>query len=225
MGIFQRLSTVLKSNINDAISKAEDPEKMLTQLLIDMGEQYNKAKSEVARAIADEKKLKREYETQIQKVQEWTKKAEMAVNAGNDTLALEALKRKSEYEGIATRYQKEWESQKVATDNLKASLKGLSDKIEEAKRKKNLLIARAKRAEAQKSIHNTMAGLNDTSVFDTFNRIGDKVDSLEYEADAAVELDNLSQKDDLESQFDELGQSDSSAMDELAALKAKMGKE
>lgn len=225
MGIFQRLSTVLKSNINDAISKAEDPEKMLTQLLIDMGEQYNKAKSEVARAIADEKKLKREYETQIQKVQEWTKKAEMAVNAGNDTLALEALKRKSEYEGIATRYQKEWESQKVATENLKASLKGLSDKIEEAKRKKNLLIARAKRAEAQKSIHNTMAGLNDTSVFDTFNRIGDKVDSLEYEADAAVELDNLSQKDDLESQFDELGQSDSSAMDELAALKAKMGKE
>lgn len=225
MGIFQRLSTVIKSNVNDAISKAEDPEKMLTQLLVDMGEQYNKAKSEVARAIADEKKLKREYDIQMQKVQEWAKKAELAVNAGNDTLALEALKRKAEYEGIATRYEQEWQAQKVATDNLKGSLKGLSDKIEEAKRKKNLLIARAKRAEAQKSIHNTMAGLNDTSVFDTFNRIGDKVDSIEYEADAAVELDNLGQKDDLEDQFANLGQSDSVVMDELAALKAKMGKE
>lgn len=224
MGIFQRLSTVIKSNINDAISKAEDPEKMLTQLLLDMSEQYTRAKSEVARAIADEKRLKKEYEIQERKANEWGSKAELAVRAGNDTLAIEALKRKAEYEGIALKYEEEWKVQKLATDKLKSSLKELSNKIEEAKRKKNLLIARAKRAEAQKSIHSTMASLNDTSVFDTFNRIGEKVDSLEYEADATVELDNLSQKDKLEAEFDKLNEEDSVVLDQLAALKEKMGK-
>lgn len=224
MGIFQRLSTVIKSNVNDAISKAEDPEKMLTQLIIDMSEQYSKAKNEVARAIADEKRLKKEYEIQLAKSEEWTKKAELAVNAGNDTLAMEALKRKNEYDSLASRYKSEWEGQKNTTESLKASLRGLSEKIEEAKRKKTLLVARAKRAKAQSTINKTMAGLNDTSAFDTFNRMEEKVDNLEFEADASEELDALSQKDELEEQFKALEKEDSSVEDELAALKAKLGK-
>ncbi|MCR6516197.1 MAG: PspA/IM30 family protein [Clostridium sp.] len=224
MGIFQRLSTVIKSNVNDAISKAEDPEKMLTQLIIDMSEQYSKAKNEVARAIADEKRLKKEYEVQLAKSEEWTKKAELAVNAGNDTLAMEALKRKNEYDSLASRYKSEWEGQKNTTEGLKTSLRGLSEKIEEAKRKKTLLVARAKRAKAQSTINKTMAGLNDTSAFDTFNRMEEKVDNLEFEADASEELDSLSQKDELEEQFKALGSEDASVEDELAALKAKLGK-
>lgn len=224
MGIFQRLSTVIKSNVNDAISKAEDPEKMLTQLIIDMSEQYSKAKNEVARAIADEKRLKKEYEIQLAKSEEWTKKAELAVNAGNDALAMEALKRKNEYDNLANRYKSEWEGQKNTTEGLKASLRGLSEKIEEAKRKKTLLVARAKRAKAQSTINKTMAGLNDTSAFDTFNRMEERVDNLEFEADASEELDTLSQKDELEEQFKALGNEDSSVEDDLAALKAKLGK-
>lgn len=224
MGIFQRLSTVIKSNVNDAISKAEDPEKMLTQLLIDMSEQYSKAKTQVARAIADEKRLKKEYEIQLAKVEEWTKKAELAVNAGNDQLAMEALKRKNEYDSLAERYRTEWEQQRATTESLKASLRSLSDKIEEAKRKKNLLIAKARKAKAQTTINKTMAGLNDSSTFDTFNRIEQKVDSLEFEAEASSELDSLAQKDELEDQFAALGNSDASVSDELAALKAKLGK-
>ncbi|MCG8501218.1 MAG: PspA/IM30 family protein [Firmicutes bacterium] len=224
MGIFSRLSTVIKSNINDAISKAEDPEKMLNQMIIDMSEQYNKAKVEVAAAIADEKKLKKLLDEHEAKVNEWSSKAELAVSKGDDSLAIAALNRKKEYESLAEQYKTQWEAQKAATDKLKASLRDLSTKIEEAKRKKNLLIARAKRAEAQKSIQKTMSGLNDTSAFDSFNRMEEKVNDIESRAMAEVELNEAMAGDDLEKQFSELENENGEVMDELAALKAKMGK-
>lgn len=224
MGILNRLTTVIKANINDLISKAEDPEKMLNQLIIDMNEQYNKAKVEVATAIADEKKLKKALEEQEAKAREWSKKAELAVLKGDDKLALAALNRKKEYESLAEQYRTQWEAQKAATDQLKASLRELSNKIEEAKRKKGLLIARTKRAEAQKSIQRTMASLNDTSVFDTFSRMSEKVDEIESQAIAEAELNEFMAGDDLEKQFNELENQDDEVMDELAALKAKLGK-
>tara|TARA_Y100001933_G_C18757885_1_gene462754 strand:- start:236 stop:601 length:366 start_codon:yes stop_codon:yes gene_type:complete len=96
MGIFDRISTVFKSNVNDLISKAEDPEKMINQMLIDMTEQYNEAKSEVAQAIAEEKKLQKAMEAEEAQVDNWSKKAELAVSKGDDQLALEALGRKKE---------------------------------------------------------------------------------------------------------------------------------
>lgn len=224
MGIFNRISTVFKSNVNDLITKAEDPEKMLNQLIIDMGEQYNKAKSSVASAIADEKRLKKSLDEEVAKAAQWAKKAELAVASGDDALALQALNRKREYDNLAEQYRQQWEAQKNSTDNLKASLRDLSNKIEEAKRKKGLLIARTKRAEAQKSIQKTMSSVNDTSVFDTFSRISEKVDTIESEAEAETELNGFMANDDLDSQFDKLEHSDSAAMDELAALKAKLGK-
>jgi phage shock protein A len=224
VGIFDRLATVIKSNINDLISKAEDPEKMLNQLIIDMSEQYNKAKIEVASAIADEKKLKKLLDEHEAKVAEWVSKAELAVKKGDDQLAIAALNRKKEYEGLASQYRVQWEAQKAATDKLKDSLRELSNKIEEAKRKKNLLIARTKRAEAQRSIQRTMASLNDTSVFDTFNRMAEKVDEIESKAIAEAELNESMAGDDLEKKFSELENENSEVMDELAALKAKLGK-
>ena len=224
MGIFSRLSTVIKSNINDAISKAEDPEKMLNQMIIDMSEQYNKAKVEVAAAIADEKKLKKLLDEHDARVKEWASKAELAVSKGDDSLAIAALNRKKEYDSLADQYKTQWEAQKAATDKLKASLRDLSNKIEEAKRKKNLLIARAKRAEAQKSIQKTMSGLNDTSAFDSFNRMEEKVNDIESRALAEAELNEAMAGDDLEKKFSELENENGEVMDELAALKAKMGK-
>ncbi|GMQ58096.1 PspA/IM30 family protein [Vallitalea sediminicola] len=224
MGIFNRISTVFKSNVNDLISKAEDPEKMLNQLIIDMGEQYNEAKGSVASAIADEKKLKKALDEEAAKAAQWGKKAELAVASGNDALALQALNRKKEYDDLVAQYQTQWQAQKNATDNLKAGLRDLSNKIEEAKRKKGLLIARTKRAEAQKSIQKTMSSVNDSSVFDTFSRISEKVDTIESEAEATTELNSYMANDDLNSQFAELENSDTEVMDELAALKAKLGK-
>src|SRR5688500_14461094 len=146
MGIFARLGTLIKSNLNDLISKAEDPEKMLNQVLIDMNQQLVEAKKQVAVAIADEKRLQKQFEQENEKAKEWERKAMLAVQSGNDELAKEALVRKQEHDNIQGQYQQQWIGQKGAVDKLKDALRLLSNKIEEAKRKKNILIARKKRA-------------------------------------------------------------------------------
>ncbi len=222
MGILGRISTLLKANLNDLISKAEDPEKILTQLILDMKEQLIAAKKQVAVSIADEKRLKKQLEGELHKAREWEKKAMMAVRAGRDDLAGEALSRKSEHDSLAAEYKAHWEAQKSAADKLRSSLRQLNSKIEEASRRKNLLIARQRRAEAQKTIQETMGGLNDTSAFDTFDRMAEKIDQMEAEADAAAELAEGFNGDQLASKFDDLEQ-DHGANEALMALKAKMG--
>ncbi len=224
MGIFSRLGTLIKSNLNDLINRAEDPEKMLTQVLLDMQQQLVEAKKSVAIAIADEKKLQKQYNIELDKSKEWERKAMLAVRAANDDLARQALTRKQEHENIAGQFQQQWIAQKSAVDKLKDALRLLANKIEEAKRKKNILIARQKRAEAQNQIANTMQGLGDTSAFDTFERMADQINMLEAEAEAGAELAGELSGSTLESKFLALEAGGAGgAEDDLAELKAKMG--
>jgi phage shock protein A len=223
MGIFSRLKTLISSNVNDMINKAENPEKMLNQLIIDMNEQLIESKKAVAMAIADEKKLERETLNQQAQAQEWERKAMLAVRAGQDDLAKEALLRKQEYENNYVEYKKQWEAQKASVEKLKESLKELQNKIEEAQRKKNLLIARAKRAEAQQKIQKTISSVaGNKSAFEAFDRMAQKVDQLEAEADAAKELEDFSKDTNLEKRFAALEKSDASADLMLMELKEKM---
>jgi phage shock protein A len=223
MGIFSRLGTLIKSNINDLITKAEDPEKMLTQVLLEMQQQLVEAKKAVAIAIADEKKLQKQYASETDKTKEWERKAMVAVRAGDDNLARQALGRKQEHETISSQYQQQWIQQKQAVEKLKDALRLLNNKIEEAKRKKNILIARKKRAEAQQQIANTMQGLGDTSAFDTFDRMAERIQLMEAEAEAGAELAGELSGDTLESKFLQLEQTGSGDDDALSELKAKMG--
>lgn len=223
MGIFSRLGTLIKSNLNDLITKAEDPEKMLSQVLLEMQQQLVEAKKAVAVAIADEKKLQKQYTAETDKSKEWERKAMVAVRAGDDGLARQALSRKNEHETIATQYQQQWVSQKSAVEKLKDALRLLNNKIEEAKRKKNILIARKKRAEAQQQIANTMQGLGDTSAFDTFDRMAERIQLMEAEAEAGAELAGELSGDTLESKFHALEAGGTSEDDALSDLKAKMG--
>ena len=222
MSIWGRISTLVKSNINAMISKAEDPEKILNQLIIDMREQFMEARKQVAVSIADEKRLKRQYEQELGKAQQWEKKAMVAIKAGRDDLARQALARKTEHDNIATGFQEQWMAQKEAADQLRNALKQLNAKIREAQRKKNLHIARLKRAEAKKKIADTLSGMKTNSAFDTFARMEEKVDQMEAEADAAAELSD-SMGDSLTDEFASLESSDIAQDDALAALKAKMG--
>src|SRR5215207_5111755 len=217
MGIFSRLGTLIKSNLNDLISKAEDPEKMLSQVLLEMQQQLVEAKKAVAVAIADEKKLQKQYTAESDKSKEWERKAMVAVRAGDDNLARQAL------ETIAAQFQQQWLAQKQAVEKLKDALRLLNNKIEEAKRKKNILIARKKRAEAQQQIANTMQGLGDTSAFDTFDRMAERIQLMEAEAEAGAELAGELSGDTLESKFLQLEQSAGGEDDALAELKSKMG--
>ncbi len=223
MGIFSRIGTLFKSNINDIISKAEDPEKMLTQVVLDMQTQLVEAKKQVAVSIADQKRLEKQRDEQADLAQEWERKAMLAVRAGDDTLAREALKRKGEHEGQLAEFGQQAKLQKDAVDKLKDQLRALNDKIEEAKRKKNLLIARQKRAEAQKTIQNTMSGLSDTGAFDTFERMSQKVDQIEAEASASVEIGAELNGDTLQQKFKALEAGSAGTDGALAELKAKMG--
>jgi phage shock protein A len=222
MGIFSRLAQLIKSNLNDLISRSEDPEKMLNQIVLDMNNQLVEAKKQVAASIADEKRLAKQFEQETANAAEWERRAMMALRAGNEQLAKEALARKREHDELAATFKDQWTKQKNAVDQLKKALRLLNDKIEEAKRKKNVLIARKKRAEAQKAIQETMSGLRDASAFETFDRMSQKIDQIEAEAEAGAELAEEYTGDVLASRFQQLEKTHG-ADDDLVALKRKMG--
>jgi phage shock protein A len=222
MGIFSRLAQLIKSNLNDLISQSEDPEKMLNQVVLEMSNQLIEAKKQVATSIADEKRLAKQLEQEAANATEWERRAMMALRAGNEELAKEALSRKKEHDQLVATYQDQWSKQKAAVEQLKRALRMLNDKIEEAKRKKNVLIARKKRAEAQKSIQETMSGLRDTSAFETFDRMAGKIDQMEAEAEAASEIQEEYTGDSLASQFKNLEKT-AGADEDMLALKRKMG--
>jgi phage shock protein A len=223
MGIFDRFKTVVSSNINDLIAKAENPEKMLNQLLIDMNEQMIESKKAVAMAIADEKKLEREALENKRQADEWDKKAMLAVRASRDDLAKEALIRKQEYEGYSGQLMTQWQAQKESVEKLKVSLRELQNKIDEASRKKNILIARAKRAEAQEKINKTMSSISgNRSAFDTFDRMAKKVDEIEARAEAQKELEDSTSGATLERQFAQLESTGAGADVLLEDLKKRM---
>lgn len=146
----------------------------------------------------------------------------LAIKSGDDALAKEALARKKEHDGLAKTLKDQWSKQKASVDQIKTALRLLNDKIEEAKRKKAVLTARMKRAEAQKSINETLHGLNNASAFDTFERMEKKVEEEEAKAEAATELSEEYSGDTLAHKFAKL-EATSGADDELMALKRKMG--
>lgn len=225
MGIFDRLSTLIKSNINDLISSAEDPEKMLNQIIVDMRNQLAKAKQQVAAAIADEKRLRDQADAEFKLADDWEKRAMLAVQQGRDDLATQALMRQQEHLEHAQQLALTWETHHQETEGLKQSLRDLNDKIEEAKRKKNLLLARQRRAEAQQRITQTMSGLSDKSAFEAFNRMEEKITTNERQLTAAREIEAEFTGDKLTAEFRQLERKAGGMSSDLqlAALKERMG--
>lgn len=225
MGIFDRLATLIKSNLNDLISSAENPEKMLNQIIVDMRDQLMKAKQQVAAAIADEKRLRDQADAEYRLAQDWMQKAELAVREGRDDLAKQALVRHSEHVAHAQQLETTWQTHQLETEKLKASLRDLSDKIEEAKRKKNLLLARQRRAQAQKRIAETMSSMSERSAFEAFARMEEKIAQNERMIKASAEIDEEVTGDRLQQDFKLLERSSGTvgADAQLLALKQKMG--
>jgi phage shock protein A len=225
MGLFDRLSTLLRSNINDLISSAENPEKMLNQILVDMRSQLAKAKQQVAAAIADEKRLRDQADAERRQSDDWEKRAMLAVQEGRDDLAKQALVRQGEHAQHAEQLEVTWQAHQAETEKLKASLRDLNDKIEEAKRKKNLLLARQRRAQAQKRIAETMSSLSEKSAFEAFARMEERIEQNERQIKASAEIDEEFQGDRLAKDFKQLERTagSMSADMQLLALKQKMG--
>ena len=225
MGLIDRLSSLLRSNINDLISSAENPEKMLNQIIVDMRSQLVRAKQQVASAIADEKRLRDQADGEFKQAEDWERRVMLAIQEGRDDLAKQALVRNGEHLAHAQALEQTWGTHNAETEKLKNSLRDLNDKIEEAKRKKNLLIARQRRAQAQKRIAETMSHLSETSAFEAFARMEEKIDQSERQIRASAEIDEEMSGDRLAHDFKRLEQTSGSlsADAKLLALKQKMG--
>jgi phage shock protein A len=218
MGVLDRVSTLVRANINDLISRAEDPEKVIRQLLLDMNNQLIQVKTQVAAAIADERRLQKRYEENQKKADEWQRKAELAVERGQDDLAKEALSRKLTFQQVADGFKQQWTEQSAQVEQLKEALGQLEAKISEANTKKDLLIARSRRAKAETNIRKTLAGVDAGGALSEFERMEEKVEEDEARAKAYADLD----QDTLDEKFKQLEEEDELSR-ELAALKSKMG--
>jgi phage shock protein A len=190
-----------------------------------MRNQLAKAKQQVAAAIADEKRLKDQADAEFKLADDWDKRAMLAVKEDRDDLAKQALLRGQEHLEHAQQLAMTWEQHRGETEKLKQSLRDLNDKIEEAKRKKNLLLARQRRAEAQARISQTMSGLSDKSAFEAFNRMEERITTNERQLQAAQEIDEEFSGDRLAGEFKQLERASggASADVQLLQLKQRMG--
>jgi phage shock protein A len=218
MGMLDRVSTLLRANINDLIDRAEDPEKVVRQLIIDMNNQLLQVKTQVAASIADEKLLYRRYQDNEAKAADWEQRAELAVEKGQDDLAREALARRNSFQQTAEGFKTQYDQQAQQVEQLKVALQQLQSKIQDAQTKEELLIARARRAKAETQIRTTLSGLDNSSALASFARIEEKVNQQEARAAALGELDT----DTTEHRF-QLMQQESEVDRQLAALKEKKG--
>jgi phage shock protein A len=219
---FKRVKTVVSSELNSMLDKAEDPVKMLDQFMRDMDSDIREAESAVAKQIANEKMLKRKYDDAQAIVDKRLKQAEQAIDAGNDDLAKRALEDKNNYEQQATLLQESWERAKQDSDALKSKLDEMKNEYREMKLKKDTLKARAESAKTRTKMNRTMSSIGNDSSKQGFERMEEKV--LKYEAEAETSEDLSSASRSLDDEFKELDRK-SGVDDELAALKKKMGKE
>ncbi|MDQ1266940.1 MAG: phage shock protein [Bacteroidota bacterium] len=219
MGIFSRISDIFKANVNDTLDKAEDPEKMLKQMVIEMEESINKATLGVSNAIANEKSLERKIEKSRRELSEWEERAMQALSAGREDLAKAALEKKAISERNVADLEPIYNQAKAASQKMRAQLDTLKSKLEEARSRQSTLIARSQAAKAQKQIAQTFSGVG-SDAFSKFDKFEGKIEKLESEAEAFEQLagDNKS----LEDEFKKLSTT-SSVDTELERLKAKMG--
>jgi len=196
VGLLDRVSTLVRANLNDLLDRAEDPEKVIKQLLIDMNNQLIQVKTQVAAAIADEKRLQTRYQEAQRTADDWHHKAELAIDKGEDDLAKQALQRHNMYAQTATGLKEQSDAQGAQVQTLKDGLRQLQSKIEEAEAKKELLIARSRSAKAQEQMHRTLGSIQSVGGVSQFERMERRVEEQEARAQAYTELstDSLDEK-------------------------------
>ena len=217
MGFFDRLSRLLRANLNDLVSKAEDPGKILDQSLADMQSDLVKLRQAVAMAIASQKRLRNKADQADKQMETWYQRAELALKKGEDDLAKEALSRRKTFKESSLSLYKQIKSHEGQVEVLKRSLLSLEGKISEAKTKKDMLKARAQAAQAQQNLQSAVGNMGTNSAMAAFERMEDKVEALEASSQAAKELAGV----DLESQFAALESGDD-IDDELNELRERL---
>jgi phage shock protein A len=196
MGLLERVSTLIRANLNDMIDRAEDPEKMIKQVILDMENQYLQVKTQVAVSIADQHILEKKQREQEDTGKDWMRKAELAVDKTQDDLARAALDRYQTSSRLAQSFQEQVNDQKAQVETLKNALIKLEAKLEEAKSKREMLIARHRRSVALDKAAKAQVAMGEDSKSAAFDRLKDRVDHTEAAASAEVELlsDDITEK-------------------------------
>src|SRR5438046_10209466 len=188
MGLLERVSTLIRANINDLVDRAEDPEKLIKQVILDMENQYLQVKTQVAVSIADQHMLEKRLRENEDIARDWMRKAEIAVDKLEDDLARAALDRFQTSQRLAPSYREQVEDQKAQVEALKGALMKLEQKLEEAKSKRDLLLARHRRSLSLGKAAHAQTLLGDNSKSATFDRLKDRVHHSEAVATAEVDL-------------------------------------
>ena len=218
MALLERVSTLVRANLNDLIDKAEDPEKMIKQVILDMQNQLLQVKTQVAIAIADQHLLEKKQKENEEKVAEWMRKAELAVDKKEDDLARAALQRVESYRELRDNFAQQITDQKAQVENLKTALRQLEQKLNEAETKADLLIAQQRRARAVSKASDARMAMGDNSKAAAFDRMKRKVAHSEAVGQAKSEL----AADDVEGRLAALEKAD--RIEQLLAdLKTKRG--
>jgi phage shock protein A len=217
MGLLDRISRLMRANVNDMVSKAEDPEKILEQAVIDMQEDLLQLRQAVAQAIATQKRTEQQYNKATNDESSWYQKAELALKKGDENLAREALTRKKSYSETALALKAQLDGQVGQIEGLKRSLMQLESKISEAKTKKDMLKARSQAAKAQEQLQGAVGRVGNNGAMAAFERMEEKVLNQEARSQAVAELAG----NDLESKFAVLS-AGAGVDDELEMMKQQL---
>ncbi len=220
MGIFQRLGDLLKSNVNDLIDKAEDPEKMVKQIIIDMQQELNKSTQALGKAVSSERIAKKQYDDAARTASEWEERAKTALAAGDEELAKKALANKVKADKDAAAYKEMYDTISQQTETIRTQVEVLKSKLEEAKSRQAMLIARSQMADTQKNLAKSTGGFDSSSASEKFDRMEEKIMQKEAEAQAFAEI--AGQNSETVDEFEKL-EKESQVDSELERLKAEMG--
>ena len=190
MALLERVGTLIRANLNDMIDRAEDPEKMIKQVILDMENQYLQVKTQVAVSIADQHILEKKLAEQVDAAKDWMRKAEIAVDKTQDDLARAALDRHQTAQRLAQSFQEQVNDQKAQVETLKSALFKLEQKLDEAKSKREVLLARHRRSIAMDKAAKAQVALGDDSKSASFDRLKERVTHKEASASAEIELLN-----------------------------------
>ncbi|MGA6982101.1 MAG: PspA/IM30 family protein [Candidatus Sulfotelmatobacter sp.] len=197
MALLERVSTLVRANLNDLIDRAEEPEKMIKQVILDMQNQLLQVKTQVAIAIADQHLLDKKKKENEEKVAEWMRKAELAVDKKQDDLARASLQRVESYREMSESFAQQVLDQKAQVENLKSALRQLEQKLNEAKTKADLLIAQHRRARAMGKAADAHLQAGDGSQAAAFDRMKRKVARSEALGAAKSEIAGENMEDRL----------------------------
>ena len=218
MALLERVSALVRANLNDLIDKAEDPQKMLKQVIVDMQNQLLQVKTQVAIAIADEHLLRKKQQENLAKHADWMRKAELAVEKDKDDLARAAIDRAVAARKIADGFEEEIGHQKAQADNLRSALKQLEQKLAEAQAKSELLIAQHRRSRSLTRASEARIAAGDQHKMGTFDRMKNKVQGEEAMSKAMSELAT----ENIDDKLDALGKDDEVER-LLAEIKSRKG--